>query len=147
MREMFMGAVLFGTVLAASGFAETVKIDDLVVATSLPQGERDATIKAAKLFYQFWNTGDESALKAAIAPNFRDHTLPAGRPQGPQGPAFASEHFRAAVPDLSVEVRKMIVGGNYVTCTRSLKDILQAVLARPKATAKRSISSPPTSSK
>ena len=36
MREMFMGAVVFGTVLAASGFAETVKIDDLVVTTSLP---------------------------------------------------------------------------------------------------------------
>lgn len=121
MREMLMGAVLFGTVLAASGFAETVKIDDLVVTTSLAVAERDATIKAAKLFYEFWNTGDESDLKAAIAPNFIDHTLPAGRPQGPRGPAFASEHFRAAVPDLSVEVRKMIVAGDYVTVHMEFK--------------------------
>ena len=54
-------------------------------------------------------------LKTAIAPTFTDHTLPAGRPQGPTGPAFASKHFRAAVPDLRVEVRKMIVAGDYVT--------------------------------
>ena len=83
MREMFMGALLFGAALTDSGFADAVKIDDLVVATALPSAERDATIKAAKLFHEFWNTGDESALKAAIAPNFNDHTLPAGWPQGP----------------------------------------------------------------
>jgi predicted ester cyclase len=41
--------------------------------------------------------------------------LPPGRPQGPTGPAFASEHFRAAVPDLKVTVEKMIVAGDYVT--------------------------------
>ena len=121
MREMFVGAVLFGAALTASGFADEVKIDDLVVATALPSAERDLTIKAAKLFYQFWNTGDESTLKAAIAPDFNDHTLPAGRPQGPQGPAFASEHFRAAVPDLTVEVRKMMVAGNYVTVHMAFK--------------------------
>ena len=115
MRELFMSAVLFGTALSVPGFADEMKIDDLVVATSVPAAQRDATINAAKMFYRFWNTGDESLLKSAISPNFTDHTLPAGRPQGPQGPAFASEHFRAAVPDLTVEVRKMIVAGDYVT--------------------------------
>jgi predicted ester cyclase len=54
-------------------------------------------------------------LKQAIAPEFIDRTLPPGRPQGPQGPAFASHQFRAAVPDLGVEVKKMIVAGDYVT--------------------------------
>ena len=121
MRKMYVGAVLCGTALTASAFADAVKIDDLVVATALPPAERDATIKAAKQFYEFWNTGDQSTLKAAIDPNFIDHTLPAGRPQGPQGPAFASEHFRAAVPDLSVEVRKMIVAGYYVTVHMEFK--------------------------
>ena len=54
-------------------------------------------------------------LKQAIAPTFTDRTLPPGRPQGPEGPAFASRQFRSAVPDLTVTVEKMIVAGDYVT--------------------------------
>ncbi|HEX7920741.1 MAG TPA: ester cyclase [Bradyrhizobium sp.] len=108
-------ALAIGVLLAAPARADAVKIDDLVVATTVPAAERDATVAAAKAFYQFWNSGDEAALKTAIADDFVDHTLPAGRPQGPQGPAFASKNFRAAVPDLSVEVVKMIVAGDYVT--------------------------------
>jgi predicted ester cyclase len=95
--------------------AESVKINDLVVAASIPDAQRDATMKAVRAFYDFWNTGDEALLQEAIAPNFTDHTLPPDRPQGPQGPAFASRRFRAAVPDLKVTVEKMIVAGDYVT--------------------------------
>src|SRR6202048_3592214 len=94
---------------------DSVKINDLVVAASIPDAQREATMKAVRAFYDFWNTGDEALLKEAIAPSFTDHTLPPGRPQGPQGPAFASRQFRAAVPDLEVTVEKMIVAGNYVT--------------------------------
>ncbi|WP_050426370.1 ester cyclase [Bradyrhizobium tropiciagri] len=108
-------ALAMGVLLAAPARADEVKIDDLVVATAVPAAERDATISAAKAFYQFWNSGDEAVLKAAISDKFIDHTLPAGRPQGPQGPAFASKNFRGAVPDLSVEVVKMIVAVDYVT--------------------------------
>ncbi|WP_375777611.1 ester cyclase [Bradyrhizobium sp. ma5] len=116
MRSVLAATVLaIGVLLAAPARADAVKIDDLVVATTVPAADRDATVAAAKAFYQFWNSGDEAALKAAIADSFVDHTLPAGRPQGPQGPAFASKNFRAAVPDLSVEVVKMIVAGDYVT--------------------------------
>jgi predicted ester cyclase len=71
-------------------------------------------MKAVRAFYDFWNTGDEALLKEAIAPTFTDHTLPPDRPQGPQGPAFASRQFRAAVPDLKVTVEKLIVAGDYV---------------------------------
>jgi predicted ester cyclase len=95
--------------------AEGVHIDELVVATAIPESQRDAAVKAARAFYEFWNTGDEADLKRAIAPTFTDHTLPSGRPQGPEGPAFASRQFRAAVPDLAVRVEKMIVAGEYVT--------------------------------
>ena len=95
--------------------AESIKINDLVVAATIPEAQRDATMKAVRAFYDFWNTGDETLLQEAIAPNFIDHTLPAGRPQGPQGPAFASRRFRAAVPDLKVTVEKIIVAGDYVT--------------------------------
>jgi hypothetical protein len=34
---------------------------------------------------------------------------------GPEGPAFASKNFRAAAPDLSVGVVKMIVANDSVT--------------------------------
>jgi predicted ester cyclase len=91
--------------------ADSVKIDDLVVAATIPDAQREATLKAVRAFYDFWNTGDEALLKEAIAPSFTDHTLP----QGPEGPAFASRQFRAAVPDLKVTVEKMIVAGDYVT--------------------------------
>jgi predicted ester cyclase len=106
-----LGIALAAPVLAA----ESVRIDDLVVATSIPESQREATVKAARAFYEFWNTGDEADLKRALAPTFTDHTLPPGRPQGPEGPAFASRRFRAAVPDLAVMVEKMIVAGDYVT--------------------------------
>src|SRR5882757_7088541 len=95
--------------------ADGVKINDLVVAAPTPDAQREATLKAVRAFYDFWNTGDEALLKEAIAPNFTDHTLPPGRPQGPEGPAFASRRFRAAVPDLKVAVEKVIVAGEYVT--------------------------------
>src|SRR4030088_3795057 len=80
--------------------ADSVKINDLVVAASIPDAQRDATLKAVRAFYDFWNTGDEALLKEAIAPNFTDHTLPPGRPQGPEGPAFASRRVPAVVRDL-----------------------------------------------
>src|SRR6202158_3157059 len=95
--------------------AESIKINDLVVAAAIPDAQRDATMKAVRAFYDFWNTGDESLLKEAIASNFTDHTLPPGRPQGPQGHAFVSRRLRTAVADLRVTVEKMVVAGDYVT--------------------------------
>jgi predicted ester cyclase len=95
--------------------AGNVKIDDLVIAAPISDAQREATLKTVRAFYEFWNTGDKDILKQAIAKNFVDHTLPPGRPQGPNGPAFASRQFRAAVPDLTVAVEKMIIAGNYVT--------------------------------
>jgi predicted ester cyclase len=115
MREWFACAAVAVALMPTPAFADELKIDDLVVANTISAAQRDATVNAAKGFYQFWNIGDEALLKAAISPDFTDHTLPPGRPQGPDGPAFASKTFRAAVPDLSVEVRKMIVAGDYVT--------------------------------
>lgn len=70
---------------------------------------------ALRSFYDFWNSGDESLLRHAIAPGIVDQTLPAGRPQGPSGPVFASHRLREAVPDLRVMVKKVIVAGDYVT--------------------------------
>ena len=112
LKVLAASALLLSTGAFAS---DSVKINELSVATSIPAAQRDATVKAARAFYDFWNTGDEALLKQAIAPSFTDRTLPPGRPQGPEGPAVASRQFRAAVPDLKVVVEKLIVAGNYVT--------------------------------
>jgi predicted ester cyclase len=102
--------------LAAPALAgDNVKINDLVISGEIPAVQREATVKAVRTFYEFWNTGNTALLEQAIAENFTDRTLPPGRPQGPEGPAFASRQFRAAVPDLNVTVEKMIVADNYVT--------------------------------
>ena len=95
--------------------ADNIKIDELVVAAPISDAQRDATVQAVRAFYDFWNTGDQALLKQALAEDFTDRTLPPGRPQGPEGPAFASRQFRAAVPDLKVAVQKVIVAGDYVT--------------------------------
>ncbi|MDQ0324043.1 putative ester cyclase [Pararhizobium capsulatum DSM 1112] len=92
---------------------EKVKIHDVVHGSD--KAVEAQTEKAATTFYDFWNTGDVKLLDQAIGSTFTDHTLPEGRPQGPQGPAFASKNFRVAVPDLKVEIRKMIFSGDYVT--------------------------------
>ena len=59
--------------------ADSVKINDLVVAAPIPDTQREATMKAVRAFYDFWNTGDDALLNEAIAPTFTDHTLPPGR--------------------------------------------------------------------
>jgi len=109
----FVAAGVLGFALSSPSLAADVRIDELIVAA--PRDHATATIKAARAFYEFWNSGDNALLKQALAPSFTDHTLPPGRPQGPRGPAFASREFRATVPDLAVEVKKMVVAGDYVT--------------------------------
>jgi predicted ester cyclase len=117
----WMASAALAAIFPISAFAADVKIDDLIVAKAIPAAQRIQETKAAKAFYQFWNTGNEALLKQALSPHFIDHTLPPGRPQGLQGPAFASEQFRAAVPDLGVEIRKMIVADDYVTVHMDFK--------------------------
>jgi predicted ester cyclase len=90
-------------------------VNELTVCKAMLPAARDATVKAARAFYDFWNTGDTAYLNEALAASFTDRTLPPGRPQGPEGPAYASRQFRAAVPDLKVDVEKMVVSGEYVT--------------------------------
>jgi predicted ester cyclase len=95
--------------------ADRVETDNPFVASTVAEMQRDATAKAAQAFYEFLNTGDEALLKQTVAENFTDHTLPPGRPQGPQGLSLALGQLRAAVPDLKVTVVKMIVADDYVT--------------------------------
>ncbi len=105
LRGVGLVAALTLSLSAPAFAADSVQINDLVIAAPMPDAQREATMKAIRAFYDFWNTGDEALLKQAIASNFTDHTLP----------PFASRRFRAAVPDLKVTVEKMIVAADYVT--------------------------------
>jgi len=53
--------------------AGSVNIDDPIVASKISDMQRDARAKAARAFYEFWNTGDEALLKQALAESFTDH--------------------------------------------------------------------------
>lgn len=71
-------------------------------------------ILAARHYAAFWGTGDKSHIDEALDQNFVDRTLPDGRQQGLQGPLDASVVFRSAIPDLKVEIEKMIVATDHV---------------------------------
>jgi predicted ester cyclase len=86
----------------------------VVIDRSIPASQREAMSLAARRYYAFWDTGDVVYAHAALAPDFVDRNLPAGRPQGPEGPVFASKNFRTAVPDLHVEVEEMLIVGDRV---------------------------------
>jgi predicted ester cyclase len=86
----------------------------VVTDRSIPAPQREAMSLAARRYYAFWDTGDVVYANAALASDFVDRNLPAGRPQGPEGPVFASKNFRTAVPDLHVEVEEMLIVGDRV---------------------------------
>ncbi|MFG3052776.1 ester cyclase [Kitasatospora sp. NPDC048239] len=87
----------------------------LTVDGSLGSRRAAQEIRLAQQLYTFWNTGEQRHLDAAVDHGFRDNTLPAGRPQGPAGPAFASRAFRAAVPDLTCELSDLLITGDRIT--------------------------------
>jgi predicted ester cyclase len=86
----------------------------IVDRRSLPREQADAQIIAARRYDTFWNTGEEALARAALAPNFVDNTLPAGRPQGVAGALAASRFMRIGIPDLHCEIEQMIVAGDRV---------------------------------
>jgi predicted ester cyclase len=70
---------------------------------------------AALRYAAFWNTGIESYASEALAGDFVDRTLPAGRAPGLEGALQASKAFRTAVPDLTSSVDDMTVVGDRAT--------------------------------
>jgi predicted ester cyclase len=90
-----------------------------IVANGIAPERLAALLKPVDAFYGFWVNGNPTLLASAIGPDFVDHTLPHGRPQGPTGPAQASKGFLAAVPDLKVAVvQRLVVGDRVVSHMR-----------------------------
>ncbi|MEG0883303.1 MAG: ester cyclase [Janthinobacterium sp.] len=75
----------------------------------------DKVVLAARRYAAFWQSGDPALTRLALADDFTDRSLPAGRPQGLAGPLQASQVFHAAVPDLQVAIDDMLVAGDRVT--------------------------------
>ncbi len=129
-----------GPALAVSAADSLPVPHSAVIDRSIPAPQREEMSLTARRYYAFWHTGDVAYADAALAPDFVDRTLPPGRPQGPEGPVFASKNFRTAVPDLRLEVEEMLIVGDRVSRGPSAVEPLHA-----KATVGRSTSSPPTS--
>jgi len=94
---------------------ELIQPKSITVDQSLDKTSANQMIRAARLFYTFWNTGNPVYADAVMSPAFRDNTLPEGRPQGPEGIKFASANFRKAVPDLTCSVEDLLIVGDKVT--------------------------------
>src|SRR6266851_3822514 len=89
--------------------------ESITVDRSLSAGDAAQMIKTARLFYAFWDTGNAEYASAAVGNNFRDNTLPEGRPQGFKGLLYASQTFRSAIPDLHCKIEDLLVTGNKIT--------------------------------
>lgn len=91
----------------------------MTIDPSLSQKEATAMIHAAQRFYAFWDTGNADLIPQTVTEKFFDNTLPKGRPQGPEGLAFAAKNFRKVVPDIHCEIEDLLVVGDKVTARLS----------------------------
>jgi predicted ester cyclase len=116
-------ALLPGTALGAlvndvDAIAMT-RPQEQIVAKDIAPASLGALLDPVDAFYGFWVNGSPALLARAIGPDFVDHTLPPGRPQGPAGPAQGSKGFLAAVPDLKLAVvQRLVVGDRIVSHLR-----------------------------
>jgi predicted ester cyclase len=82
------------------------------LALSDHSAQTESVERASLRYAAFWDTGNEAYAKEALASDFVDRTLPAGRAPGLEGALQASKNFRAAVPDLTSDVDDMTVVGD-----------------------------------
>lgn len=67
-------AGLSGNAISAQG--ERVQPKQLIVDKSLPQGQLKTNEAVAREYATFWNTGNETLARDALAANFVDKTPP-----------------------------------------------------------------------
>lgn len=102
----------------AEAFAMT-KPQEQIVASGVSRQRLAEMLRPVEAFYAFWVNGNPKLLALAAGQDFVDHTLPPGRPQGPEGPLAASGGFLQAVPDLNVKVvQRLVVGDRVVSHLR-----------------------------
>jgi predicted ester cyclase len=119
-------AIIFGTAgmacvapLAADKELPELKIVDIPSCKTMESLSPE--ILAARRFVAFWNTGDRDYIDQALDPGFVDRTLPVGREQGPAGLISAAENIRKAIPDLHIDLEKLIISDQYVILHMDIK--------------------------
>ena len=121
-KNEIKGVMLSLTLFAAvqSACAQVNADNDLPVPKAIAVGEKlsdsdsKQMIHTARLFYAFWNTGNPEFARAALAGDFKDNTLPKGRPQGITGVLSASKNFRTAIPDLQCSIEDLLINKDKV---------------------------------
>ncbi|MBV6826004.1 ester cyclase [Pseudomonas sp. PD9R] len=121
MRLLIPGLLAIATLTAVALSPNAMAADPVLITPqvviadpgSTPEQIQQKTL-AARRYATFWSSGDPALAREALAPDFMDRALPAGREQGVAGPLAASKAFHGAVPDLSCEVQQMIVSGDRV---------------------------------
>lgn len=74
-----------------------------------------------RLYEDAWNKGNLRALDELLAPNFADHTMPPGMPDGRDGYRQLVTAFRSAVPDLTFTVQSVLSEGDRVAIQLAAK--------------------------
>ena len=116
---MFAALTLLGGTAGSAPVSDAAALamtrpQEQIVSKDVSPKRLAALLDPVNAFYGFWVNGSPSLLTRAIGPDFVDHTLPPGRPQGPIGPAQASRSFLTAVPDLAIAVVQRVVVGDRV---------------------------------
>lgn len=76
----------------------------------------DANKQVVRRFYEeLWNRGNLDATDELVASDYVRHDLrPGAAPPGPAGQKAVAEKFRAAFPDVRLEVEELIAEGDLV---------------------------------
>ena len=76
----------------------------------------DENKQVVRRFYEeLWNRGNLDAADELVAPDYVRHDLrPGDAPPGPAGQKAVAEKFRAAFPDVSLEVEALVAEGDLV---------------------------------
>jgi len=88
----------------------------LAIATQLP-GTADAEGRSLvqRLFGEAVNEGRVELIKEIYAPHFIDRTPGPGQAPGPAGIVDVVERYRAAIPDLRIELDDVVVADGFIT--------------------------------
>lgn len=76
----------------------------------------DANKQVVRRFYEeLWNRGNLDAADELVAPDYVRHDLrPGDAPPGPAGQKAVAEKFRAAFPDVRLEVEALVAEGDLI---------------------------------
>ncbi|MEQ5055886.1 ester cyclase [Klebsiella michiganensis] len=87
---------------------------EVIIDSTISESQLNAQLIATRKFDTFWATGDESLAREALSPDYRDKTLPPGRPLGVEGPIGACKLIHSAISDIKCDIDQLLVIGDRV---------------------------------